>query len=230
MSKKSYWLRLTEEQKAIEIVKRREYQRAHKNKTKIWRDAWREKQGVRPCKCGCGKLVKYLWVRGHSSRQISDTDRFWARVNKEGPIPKDRPDLGSCWLWLGKSHHGYGHFTTGQGKNRKQHQAHNVAFEWEYGSIDHKLDRDHLCRVPIYVRPTHLEQVSPRVNILRGIGIAARYAKRTHCSEGHEFAGENLAISKNARVCRICKNKKARDIYHRNQLEKKALLAARSQG
>jgi uncharacterized protein YeaC (DUF1315 family) len=27
------------------------------------------------------------------------TRRFWAKVNKDGPIPAHRPDLGPCWEW-----------------------------------------------------------------------------------------------------------------------------------
>ncbi len=28
-------------------------------------------------------------------------DRFWAKVNKDGPIPAHMPHLGPCWLWTG---------------------------------------------------------------------------------------------------------------------------------
>ena len=37
--------------------------------------------------------------------------RFWARVNKQGSIPKHNPALGNCWEWLGaKNNFGYGMF------------------------------------------------------------------------------------------------------------------------
>lgn len=38
----------------------------------------------------------------------SPDQRFWAKVNKDGPIPIHRPDLGQCWVWTGESRHGYG--------------------------------------------------------------------------------------------------------------------------
>lgn len=27
--------------------------------------------------------------------------RFWAKVNKNGPVPSHRPELGPCWVWTG---------------------------------------------------------------------------------------------------------------------------------
>lgn len=35
--------------------------------------------------------------------------RFWTKVDKNGPIPKHRPELGPCWQWqAGISSDGYG--------------------------------------------------------------------------------------------------------------------------
>ena len=27
--------------------------------------------------------------------------RFYENVNKDGPVPAHRPDLGPCWVWTG---------------------------------------------------------------------------------------------------------------------------------
>lgn len=27
--------------------------------------------------------------------------RFWTYVDRNGPVPECRPDLGTCWLWIG---------------------------------------------------------------------------------------------------------------------------------
>lgn len=27
-------------------------------------------------------------------------ERFWPKVNKNGPVSKHNPSLGKCWLWL----------------------------------------------------------------------------------------------------------------------------------
>lgn len=42
-------------------------------------------------------------------------DRFWPRVDKHGPTPKHQPELGPCWVWLGKPNvrTGYGRFWDG---------------------------------------------------------------------------------------------------------------------
>lgn len=38
-------------------------------------------------------------------------DRFWAKVDKNGPIPEHRPELGPCWVWTASRYTaGYGAF------------------------------------------------------------------------------------------------------------------------
>ncbi len=56
----------------------------------------------------------------------------------------------------------------------------------------------------------HLEPVTQRVNILRGVGPAAIHAKKTHCSKGHEFTPDNI-IEKRLpqRHCIICARAKS---------------------
>lgn len=47
-----------------------------------------------------------------SKVKIPVADRFWSKVNKNGPVPAHRPELGPCWLWTGgTSSAGYGNFT-----------------------------------------------------------------------------------------------------------------------
>src|SRR5690242_5800731 len=41
-------------------------------------------------------------------------ERFWAKVDKDGPIPPHRSELGPCWLWTGyRNPHGYGGLNEG---------------------------------------------------------------------------------------------------------------------
>jgi len=38
-------------------------------------------------------------------------DRFWAKVDKNGPVPAHRPELGPCWIWTAaRFKRGYGKF------------------------------------------------------------------------------------------------------------------------
>lgn len=54
-------------------------------------------------------------------------DRFWSKVDKHGPIPEHRPELGPCWIYTkGKYGTGYGKFCKGQGQETGAHQ-----FAWE---------------------------------------------------------------------------------------------------
>lgn len=93
-------------------------------------------------------------------------DKFWAKVDKNGPVPSYAPHLGNCWIWMGAvvGRIPYGRFYNGV----QQVSAHRFS----YGPIPDGLELDHLCRVPRCVRPTHLEAVTAAENIRRG--VAAR--------------------------------------------------------
>lgn len=138
-------------------------------------------------------------------RRNRDADeRFWEKVNKNGPVPDYAPHLGPCWLWLAAKHHEglYGVFTLAGGR---QAQAHRFSYSTSVGPIPDELVLDHLCRVRHCVRPSHLEAVPQRINILRGVGIQAKNAVKTHCIRGHEFTLENTHIRPNGgRACRAC--------------------------
>lgn len=123
--------------------------------------------------------------------------RFWRFV--------DRPSSGSCWPWKGGlDKRGYGMFWSGSAGVR----AYRWLYEHERGPIQAGMHLDHLCRNPACVNPAHLEVVTPRINIMRGAGVAPRFAARTHCNHGHEFTGHNLMMVKRGkyttRRCRAC--------------------------
>lgn len=60
--------------------------------------------------------------------------RFWRKVDKNGPIPAHRPDLGACWMWKGLINKaGYGVI---YGDARHCHVlTHRLAWELEHGPI-----------------------------------------------------------------------------------------------
>ena len=117
----------------------------------------------------------------------SRTERFWMRVNKNGPVPERRPDLGPCWLWIGGRH------TGGYGSDGGR-LAHRVAYELITGSIPIGLQLDHLCHVRLCVRPEHLEPVPARENIIRSDAPNAIAVRTGRCARGHELTGTNLYI------------------------------------
>lgn len=133
--------------------------------------------------------------------------RFWPKVNQDGAVPAHRPDLGCCWLWTaGTDGYGYGAFNWRPDNGATfRIEAHRWSYQDACGPIPDGLELDHLCRVPQCVNPAHLEPVTHRENILRGEAPSAKWARRTHCSSGHELAGGNIRTEQNrGRRCRTC--------------------------
>ena len=130
--------------------------------------------------------------------------RFWAKVNKNGPVPACRPDLGPCWLWMA-SHTKpsaaypdlleYGTF----GYRRQSVQAHRFIYEMTNGPVEEGWEVDHLCRVTLCVRLSHLEAVPQLENLMRSDAFSAVNARKTHCIHGHEFTPENTRIRSDGR-------------------------------
>ena len=137
--------------------------------------------------------------RRHETKRYSTEQRtaaFWSRVDKNGPIPEFRPDLGPCWLWLGGKRRGYGRFydgTTGV-------EAHRWAYMSQW-LIPDGLQLDHLCRVRACVRATHLEPVTNQVNVLRGFEVHSRPLK-PNCQQGHRLPAMPDAAGR--RRCKVC--------------------------
>lgn len=116
-----------------------------------------------------------------------------------------------CWLFGGTiSKFGYP-ITSKYINGRLQgFRVHRIMYENTIGAIPKGLVLDHLCRVRACINPKHLEAVTNQENILRGVGLPARNAKKTHCNYGHEFTTENIRIitdyrtGKPARRCKKC--------------------------
>lgn len=132
---------------------------------------------------------------------VSDFDRFWSNVDA----------FGDCWNWTASAtREGYGTFSV----NGKNQGAHRYAWSTLVGNIPPLLHLDHLCRNTLCVNPDHLEPVTTRVNTLRGVGLSALNARKTHCKEGHPFTPENTGVYKRSngttyRGCRTCGRIKA---------------------
>lgn len=136
--------------------------------------------------------------------------RYWAKVNRKGPVPDGRPDLGPCWLWTSPlNHNGYGQFHAG----KRMRRAHHISFELAGGVIPRGLGLDHLCSVRHCVRPSHLEAVPQRENNLRGpTNFAALNAAKTHCPQGHPYDAENTYVTPSGtRQCKECGRRSTRE-------------------
>ena len=123
------------------------------------------------------------WVNRYEQRFKTLLERFREKytVNSET----------GCWEWQAGKFPGtpYGIFTS--------RRAHRVAYEIFVGPIPEGLVLDHLCGVGHCVNPAHLEAVTQEENRRR------QAERQTHCRNGHELSGPNLAL---VRVCRTCRS------------------------
>ena|SRR5215469_14381135 len=117
-------------------------------------------------------------------------------------LSKIRIDPSSgCWIWQGALSRGYGVIKI----DGKMLKTHRVMFRHGYGPIRKGFHLDHLCRVKACANPEHLEEVSPRENMMRGESIQALNARKTECDHGHKFSDENTYIDKRGnRACKTC--------------------------
>jgi hypothetical protein len=133
------------------------------------------------------------------------SERVWSRVEK----------TPTCWNWIGsKNRYGYGVIAQQIERYKfKVLSAHRVVFEIVNGPIPEGKQLDHLCRNRACVNPAHLEIVTCKENLLRGEGICAKNARKTHCKRGHEFTKENTYIYWKGRMCRTCNRERMREAY-----------------
>lgn len=132
--------------------------------------------------------------------QPTAEERFWANV--------DKGTSGDCWSWTGADNgSGYGRLWV----NGVRIYAHRYAYELLVAPISDGLHIDHLCRNRRCVNPDHLEPVTRKENILRGVSPPAERARATHCIRGHKFDGQRA--NRNERVCRICDRERHREAY-----------------
>ncbi len=157
-------------------------------------------------------------------------ERFWAKVDKDGPISEYAPELGPCWLWTAaQDGRGYGAFCNGQrtaAGNPKVVKAYRWAWEDANGSVPAGLQLDHLCRVKLCIRPLHLEPVTSAENLRRAPFSGADFQKaKTHCPDGHSYAEHGFVDAHvNGRRCRLCWRRTCREAQTRYRERQRARL------
>lgn len=135
-------------------------------------------------------------------------ERFWSKV--------DKSDEG-CWEWRGQVRpDGYG--SIWDSRLGRKNLAHRIAVELTGRTIPAGMHTDHLCRNRKCVRPDHLEVVTHRENMRRGIGWPGVNARKTRCPNGHPYDGANLVMNvRGERLCRSCRLAANRAWYARNR-------------
>ncbi len=141
--------------------------------------------------------------------KMTRLERFEKKISK---------DESGCWNWNGAtSPNGYANFW---GKDSYM-SGHRWSYEYFVGPIPTGLTIDPLCRNRRCVNPKHLESVTSRENTLRGEGLAAKNARKTHCKYGHEFTNENTYL-------RLGKERRCRECNRRLDREYKARVATKA--
>ena len=92
-------------------------------------------------------------IEDHSVKTLAE--RFWAKVDKNGPIM--RAELGQCWVWTAATKDGgYGVMRPSGQRSGPAVKAHRVSLMIAGVDIDGLVVR-HRCDNPPCVNPSHLE-------------------------------------------------------------------------
>lgn len=177
------------------------------------------------CECVCGSVVSVVGYRLRSGHTKScgcmhrpALERF---LEKTSPTPS-----GCIECTGGLNGVGCGQFYEGKSESNRTGKgyAHRWSYEHYVGPIPAGLHLDHLCRNPKCVNPEHLEPVTIKENLLRGIGPSARNAAKTHCPVGHPYSPENTYINPNQgqRICRSCGRDRAQAARDRAKHQKES--------
>ncbi len=103
-----------------------------------------------------------------------DKARFWAKVNKSGPVIREQ--LGPCWVWTAAlSKAGYGVFGIGQGI----FYASRISWTMVNGQITPGHETLHECDNPPCCNPNHIRTGTHAQN-MRDMGDKNRHAWATH--------------------------------------------------
>jgi len=127
---------------------------------------------------------------------VTTAERFWAKVNKDGP--------NGCWVWTAaKTSLGYGEFWPGGSHGRAGVYSHRFSYQLMVGPIPNGLQLDHLCRNPSCCNPCHLQPVTQAENMRRG-NAGSNMRVKTHCPHGHEYTSQNTRVYRGRRFCKAC--------------------------
>lgn len=167
------------------------------------------------CWCGCGEETAIASYSVAVKRQLKGEPLLYVKGHhrRRSPVEYLEEDCGYetvCWVWQrGRSGKNYGVAS----KDGKAVGAHRLYYEREYGSILPNKHLDHLCRVTLCVRPSHLEPVTVAGNARRGLSAKLNESQakeiRALCDAGHR--GVDIARTFGVSRQLIC------DIKHRRK-------------
>ena len=151
-------------------------------------------------------------MRNFSKQPTPLADRIFEKVRKTG---------SGCWLWTGSTDgDGYGRIFLRRTNGKATYDSvHRLVYMLFRGPIPKGSEPDHTCRVRRCVNPGHLEPVTHRENVLRGVGITAENAKKKYCKHGHSLS--DAKIQRGRRVCATCDKERMRRLTAKRRLSNK---------
>ena len=141
-------------------------------------DAW--KNHYYKCRCACSTEVYKRDTELKAGKFFTcgaKRCRFWEKVDKNGPVPAHKPELGQCWLWTGATkENGYG--VLKEPGQKKLVRVHVYSWELHFGLIEDELWVLHHCDLRRCVRPTHLFTGTNQDNIDDMVAKGRNHTKR----------------------------------------------------
>lgn len=127
-----------------------------------------------------------------------------------------------CWLWATTAVDGGGYGVFGRRIEPRgrtvMFKAHRVMYEDKYGEVPNGTELDHLCRQSLCINPDHLEPVTHKENVLRGLSPPAQKARQETCLKGHPF--RDRRTKRGNRVCLSCKAERQRKYNSTKELNR----------
>lgn len=158
-------------------------------------------------------------------------ERFWAKVNKDGPLMTHMDT--ACWLWTGATNGtrpGMGHGSI-FGQGRKWY-VHRLSYLWHYGELPKGMEVEHRCHQPPCVNPQHLRLTTrkqnmenrsgPQSNTTSGVlGVSWDSSRRKWAVEvvsaGEKYWGGRFNDLASARTAAVALRNK---LYTHNELDR----------
>ena len=160
-----------------------------------------------PCACGCGRLTRFIYVRGHNftAKKRPLEERFWEKVDKPRSLIR-------CWVFSGfRNEDGYGLL---QDTSRRSIGAHRLAYILTHGAVPKGLVVRHRCDNPACCRPSHLE-IGTKADNNRDMAERKRHRIYTHPEMRNQGETNGQAKLRDAEVVAIVAEYRAGGVSQR---------------